>query len=67
MISDIDIYRSANVLIGQHGDGAILEAMKRLEQYRSIGNTHGMNVWRRIADAIEILQMPPHLSTQTCH
>jgi hypothetical protein len=67
MIPDIDIYRSANVLIGQYGDGATLEAMNRLEKYRRIGNNDGMNVWRRIADAIETLQIPPNLSAQTCH
>ena len=67
MISEIDIYRTANVLIGQHGGCALLEAMNRLEQYRRIGNSNGMDVWRRIADAIETLQMPAHLSTQTTH
>ena len=67
MISEIDIYRTANVLIGQHGGEALLEAMNRLERYRRIGNSNGMNVWRRIADAIETLQMPAHLSTQTTH
>ena len=67
MIPDIDIYRSATVIMDQYGDGALLEAMNRVEQYRRIGNDHGMDVWRRIADAIETLQMPAHLSTQTTH
>jgi len=67
MIQDIDIYRSANVLITQYGEGALLEAMNRLEKYRVIGNASGMNVWRRIADAIEALQIPAHLGTQTTH
>lgn len=67
MISEIDIYRTANVLIGQHGGKALLEAMNRIEQYRRIGNTKGMQVWGRIADAVETLQMPAHLSTKTCH
>jgi hypothetical protein len=67
MILEIDIYRTANVLIGQHGGKALLEAMNRVEQYRRIGNAKGMEVWRRIADAVETLQMPPHLSTQTRH
>jgi hypothetical protein len=67
MISEIDIYRTANLLIGQHGGGALLEAMDRQEKYRRIGNSNGMDVWRRIADAIETLQIPAHLSTQTTH
>jgi hypothetical protein len=51
----------------QYGEGALLEAMNRQEKYRLIGNDGGMNVWRRIADAIEALQIPVHLSTQTAH
>jgi hypothetical protein len=67
MIAEIDIYSSAKVIMDQYGDRALLEAMNRLEKYRHIGNNHGMNVWRRIADAIETLQIPAHLSTQTTH
>jgi hypothetical protein len=67
MISEIDIYRTANVLIGQYGAGALLEAMKRIGLYHVIGNEKGEAVWRRIADAVESLQMPPHLGTGTTH
>ena len=67
MIAETDIYGSATVLIRQYGERALLEAMDRLEKYRRIDNTGGMDVWRRIADAIETLQIPPHLSTQTTH
>ena len=67
MIHDIDIYRSPKIIMDQYGEGALLEAMNRLEKYRLIGNDSGMNVWRRIADAIEALQIPAHLSTQTTH
>jgi hypothetical protein len=67
MITDMDIYHSARVLMGQYGDRALLEAMNRVEKYRGIQNESGMNVWRRIADVIEALQIPPHLSTQTVH
>jgi hypothetical protein len=67
MIAEIDIFRCARVLIDQHGGGALLEAMHRLEQYRAIGNTAGMQVWHRIGDAIKTLQIPAHLGTQTSH
>ena len=67
MIEEIDIYRSATVLIRQYGERALLEAMDRLKKYRRIGNVGGTDVWRRIADAIETLQIPSHLSTQTVH
>jgi hypothetical protein len=65
MITEIDIYRTASVLIGQYGGGALLEAMDRLEKYRAIGSNQGMAVWRRIADAIENIQMPANLTSQT--
>lgn len=67
MIAERDIYRSANVLIGQYGDRALLVAMHRIESYSRIGNEKGKAVWRRIADAIEVLQISPVLSTHTTH
>ena len=65
MIEEIDIYRTANVLIREYGEGALLEAMNRVEIYRAIGNDQGMAVWRRISDAVENIQMPANLTTQT--
>jgi hypothetical protein len=67
MLAEIDIYRTAKIMIKQHGQGALLEAKHRIERYHSIGNASGMRVWGRIADAIETLMIPPHLSTQTSH
>jgi hypothetical protein len=63
MITEIDIYRTARVLIGQYG--ALIEAMNRLEKYRALGNNNGMVVWQRIANAVETLQIPAHLTTET--
>jgi hypothetical protein len=65
MIQDIDIYRTANVIITQYGEHALLEAMSRIERYRAFGNDSGMRVWERIADAIEWMQMPASLSAET--
>ena len=67
MVADIDIYRTAKILMDQYGEGALLEAMHRIDRYRSIGNASGMCIWGRIADAIETLIISPHLSTQTSH
>jgi hypothetical protein len=52
MVAEIDMYRSAKVLIEQYGNGALLEAMHRIERYRRIGNESGRRVRNRIADAI---------------
>lgn len=64
-IEEIDIYRSAQVLIDQYGDQAILEAMKRLERYHSIKNEKGASIWSRIANAIEDLEMPTDLKGES--
>jgi hypothetical protein len=65
MITDLDIYRSAGILIKKHGAGALLEAMNRIETYRAAGDNDGMAVWQRIADAVEALRIPAHLTTET--
>lgn len=67
MIEDLDIYRTAQIYVDQYGGMALLEAMKRVEKYRSIGNESGMVVWNKIADAIQWLQMPAELVDVTCH
>ena len=65
--SDLDIHRTAKVLIDQHGEDALIEAMKRVEGYRQKKNETGMRIWNRIADAIEWLQMPENLTGETVH
>lgn len=41
MISDLDIYRSANVLIRQRGDDAALEAAMRADAMSEKGDLDG--------------------------
>ncbi len=56
MISDLDIYRSAKLLIDQHGDGATIEAAMRADEFLDQGIIDGQRVWMRIMQAIEELQ-----------
>ena len=56
MIDDLDIYRTAKLLIDRHGDGATVEAMKRADALASQGDAAGKVVWLRILEAIEELQ-----------
>jgi hypothetical protein len=67
MIAEIEMYRSAKVLIDHYGGGALLEAMTRQERFRIIGSDAGVALWRLIADAVEVLQMPACLSPQKVH
>ena len=56
MTSDLDIYRSANELIKQHGDAADIEAAMRADEFMDAGDMEGEAVWLRIVKAVEELQ-----------
>ena len=55
MTSDLDIYRSANELIKQHGDAADIEAAMWADELMEAGDMEGEAVWIRIVKAIEEL------------
>ncbi len=55
MTSDLDIYRSANELIEQHGDAADIEAAMWADERLAAGDMEGEAVWIRIVKAIEEL------------
>ena len=61
IISDLDIYRSANVIIRQHGEDAPIEATMRADAMLERGDLDGCAVWRRILRATETLlaEHPP--------
>jgi len=57
MTTDIDIYRSAKLLIDQHGQGAVLEVVRRADALRDEGNLDGQAVWLRVGAAVlELLE-----------
>lgn len=62
MPSELDIYRSASVLIEHHGQGAKLEAAKRADAMLAKGDMEGHSVWLRIAQAIDTLQHAKRLN-----
>ncbi len=55
LTSDLDIYRSANELIEQHGDAADIEAAMRADECLAAGDMEGEAVWLRIVKAVEEL------------
>jgi hypothetical protein len=59
MVSDLDIWRAANLLIQNHGDGAELEAFRLADLMLDRGDQQGQAVWMRIKRAIGELQAPP--------
>lgn len=56
MLSDLDIFRSAAVLIEHHGADAKLEAARRADAMLAKGDIDGYGVWLRIVRAIDTLQ-----------
>ena len=56
MIPDLDIYRSAQVLVKQHGDDAPIHAAMRADAMLEKGDLDGYAVWRRILRAVEELR-----------
>ena len=53
--SDLDIYRTTNLLIQQHGDDAPIHAAMRADKLMEAGDMEGKAVWKRILAAIDEL------------
>ena len=56
MVSDIDVCRSAKLLIDQHGKDATIHAAMRADEFLDQGNIDGQRLWMRIMQAIDELQ-----------
>ncbi len=56
MTSDLDIYRTANVLVKHYGDDAALEAAQRADAMLEKGSVDGQRVWKRVLAAMEAIQ-----------
>jgi hypothetical protein len=59
MISELDIYRAAHLLIDRHGGDALIEAARMIDRMLELRDPEGRQVWRRIKGAIEQLQAAP--------
>ncbi len=56
MISDLDIYRSGNLLVKRHGEDAPIHAAMRADAMLDRGDLDGAAVWKRILRAVEELR-----------
>ncbi len=56
MTSDLDIYRSAKLLIDQHGEDAPIFAAIEADACSETGDIEGRRVWLRVIRAIQELQ-----------
>jgi hypothetical protein len=55
MIPDLDIYRSANLLVKRHGQDAPIHAAMRADAMLEKGDLDGYAAWKRIIKAVEEL------------
>jgi hypothetical protein len=56
MTSDLDLYRTANVLIREHGEDADLQAAMRADAMLEKGSLDGQRVWKRVLAAVKKIQ-----------
>lgn len=56
MIEDIDVYRAAKQYIDQYGDQAIHQAAMQSDAHLEKGDMEGAAQWRKIIEAIEVMQ-----------
>ncbi len=60
MIPDLDIYRSANVLVKRHGQDAPIHAAMRADTMLEKGDLDGYAVWKQVLKAVgELLRDAP--------
>jgi hypothetical protein len=55
-MEEIDIWRTAKILLDTHGDKAWLEAAQRADLAVEQGNAAAESVWKRVGRAVEELQ-----------
>ncbi len=67
MIPDLDIYRSANLLVKHHGQDAPIEAAMRADAMLEAGDLDGLTVWRQIVAAVNEIQREETLAGERQH
>lgn len=55
MVTDLQIYRTAQVLAREHGVDSLLRAAMQSDALLDRGDLYGAAVWKRILAAIEVL------------
>ena len=67
MTSDLDIFRSAAVLVREHGQNASPEAAQRADAMLEKGDMDGAAVWKRIGEAVEEIERRERRPREPAH
>lgn len=51
----LDIHRTASIIVGEHGDDALLYAAQRHDELLEAGDVDGVIVWGRIVKVVREL------------
>ena len=58
-VSDLDIFRAANMHLERYGDRAVARAREMVRTLKERGDNDGADTWLRIIVAIETLRQEP--------
>jgi hypothetical protein len=64
VISDLDVYRCAQMVLRQHGDEAALFAAERADALLAAGDMEGQSVWKRVLRAVVELRQRQLVANQ---
>ncbi len=68
MVAEIDIYRTANLIIKQRGAlEAEIEAAQRADELLAAGDMEGRGVWLRVVDVVRELSIAGPAPAGTVH
>ena len=67
MISEIEIYQTAKILLKQFPHRALKEAKRRSAVLASQGDDAGAELWSKVAEAVEWLQSKETPQDKTAH
>ena len=56
MVEEMDIYRSAESLLRNHGEKAAMECANMVDRWTARGDKEAANVWRRVMLTVRKLQ-----------
>ncbi len=63
----LDLYRSAQLIVDQHGDEAPIFATIQADNKLERGDMEGMAAWHRILAAVRVLLRPRPTDQDTLH
>jgi hypothetical protein len=67
MVDELDIWRSAKLLLDKHGASADQAAQAKMDAMRAKGDAEGIAVWQRILAGISELRRERPIGDESVH